>query len=293
MPSIELADQDMNVWAVSFTEESITEELCQAGLAAVDSESQAQIRRFYHKADLYRCLIGRLLPRLLLKELGVPSDEIIFRKTNAGKPFIHSTTRLDRAIGFNISHDSAFIVMAFHSRGLALEGVSRNTRSEGHTDEVSKIGIDIMRIALPPYEKSVRSFVEGIADTLTSLEERFLLDPDKSTAQTLENIFSIWTLKEAYTKAIGFGLGFDFKRIQFDPVTNRLTVDGASPPRGWQFETFTLGLGEDLYQVSVARFSGKIMGEVAHVVKHGLVNDAEWLTSYDAVTLIRRIAGEK
>lgn len=36
-------------------------------------------------------LIGRLLPRLLLKEKGVPLSAMTFSKTLAGKPYIVST----------------------------------------------------------------------------------------------------------------------------------------------------------------------------------------------------------
>ena len=129
---------------------------------------------------------------------------------------------------------------------------------------------------------------------MTPLERRLLLEeasnPDPRA--TLQRIFLIWTLKEAYTKAIGFGLGFDFKRIEYDTETNRFTVDGEYP-QGWEFKTFSLGLGGDLYQVSVARFVGQENGEGARVDNLGLVNDGEWLTRYDAATVIKRVAGEK
>ena len=32
----------------------------------------------------------------------------------------------------------------------------------------------------------------------------------------LRRLLSLWTLKEAYTKALGFGLGFDFSRVAFE-----------------------------------------------------------------------------
>lgn len=31
----------------------------------------------------------------------------------------------------------------------------------------------------------------------------------------LSRLLSLWTLKEAYTKALGFGLGFDFSRVAY------------------------------------------------------------------------------
>ena len=34
-------------------------------------------------------------------------------------------------------------------------------------------------------------------------------------ASKLSRLLSLWTLKEAYTKALGFGLGFDFSRVAY------------------------------------------------------------------------------
>ena len=47
----------------------------------------------------------------------------------------------------------------------------------------------------------------------------------------------IWTIKEAYTKALGLGLGFDFKRIEYDNAANRIRVDGRAL-KGWEFDVF-------------------------------------------------------
>lgn len=82
--------------------------LYEAGLELVDAESQARIKRFYHRADACRqplqydriiinlnltiigCLIGRLLPRVLLKQHGIPAAQMTFGKTDAGKPYVVS-----------------------------------------------------------------------------------------------------------------------------------------------------------------------------------------------------------
>ena len=83
--------------------------LYEAGLELVDAESQARIKRFYHRADACRqplqydriiinltltiigCLIGRLLPRVLLKQHGIPAAQMTFGKTDAGKPYVVSS----------------------------------------------------------------------------------------------------------------------------------------------------------------------------------------------------------
>lgn len=104
-------------------------------------------------------------------------------------------------------------------------------------------------------------------------------------------LYLIWTLKEAYTKAIGLGLGFDFKRVEVDVHAMRITVDG-KPLLGWEFTAFVLeSRPGDEYQVAVARFTGDD-GVTGHVATRGLVdgNGDGWLSRYDAGDLIERIS---
>lgn len=68
-----------------------------------------------------------------------------------------------------------------------------------------------MSLTLPHYESSVDSFIETMADTMTSAEEKWVRqDPH----QSLYRLYQLWTHKEALTKNMGIGLGFDFKRIE-------------------------------------------------------------------------------
>lgn len=134
---------------------------------------------------------------------------------------------------------------------------------------------------------------------MTPLERRTLLESREASGDDdglgLQRLFLIWTLKEAYTKAIGFGLGFDFKRIEIDVLTGRVTVDGRNP-QGWEFTTFNLAQQGDQYQVAVARFTGNVdekMVGFVHVDARGLVSAASWLVQYDAASLIKLVAEEK
>lgn len=73
---------------------------------------------------------------------------------------------------------------------------------------------------------------------------------------TLQNLFWLWTVKEAYTKTLGLGLGFNFSRITFDVHNDVIYVDEA-PLCGFQFVLFELDLDGQLGGgVGVGRYQG-------------------------------------
>ncbi|KAI9448299.1 hypothetical protein H4582DRAFT_79355 [Lactarius indigo] len=169
-------------------------------LNLLDSSSQERVRLFYHRADSCRCLIGRLLPRVLLSEKGVSAENIQFAKTDAGKPYF-VTTGVSPPIGYNISHDNELVAIAF--------------APGEHGPPAFQIGIDVMRERLPRGERFT-SFLRAVGDTLTQGEKRLLSGDDVPENEAISRFYLIWTIKEAYTKAIGLGLGFDLQRIEYE-----------------------------------------------------------------------------
>lgn len=83
-------------------------------------------------------------------------------------------------------------------------------------------------------------------------------------------------MKEAYTKAIGEGLGYDFAKIEYDVVNGIVTIDGKEP-RGWEITSFLVQHLSNTYVVSTAC---KVEGD-ASTMRHlndppnGLVNFIE------------------
>jgi len=108
-----------------------------------------------------------------------------------------------------------------------------------------------------------------------------------STEEALSRFFWIWTMKEAYTKALGLGLGFNFSRVEFDPSTNTLRVDGQIP-KGWQFHKFTLKQNNDLYQGVVAELVG---GTETNVISER-IESKPWLHVFDAADVVHRCMKE-
>ena len=75
---------------------------------------------------------------------------------------------------------------------------------------------------------------------LTQLEiSNIVNNPDEIT---LKRLCILLALKEAYIKAIGQPIGFDFSRLEFDVPSKRVTGDGNALV-GWEFRVFGAKLG--------------------------------------------------
>ncbi|KAG9219203.1 hypothetical protein CCMSSC00406_0001613 [Pleurotus cornucopiae] len=224
----------MQVWAIIYDPPEFHEELYQSALRLVDPDSIERINRFWKREDACRTLIGRLLVRMLLVDKGIPHNVVTLGFTSAKKPYILEP-KADPPIAFNITHDNGLIAMAF-GPGLQLP-------------PAYGIGVDVMKLSIPR-RNSFKSFVEG----LTAKEYGSLFGGIPQD-EGLRRFFWIWTMKEAYTKALGSGLGFDFKRVEYIVPEEKLTVDGEEP-RGWQFFKFNVLDKEVIYQGVVAQHTG-------------------------------------
>ncbi|KAJ7507540.1 hypothetical protein B0H11DRAFT_2153209 [Mycena galericulata] len=240
----------MQVQAIAYDPTLFTDELYQRALLLLDPESSARIKRFYRREDACRTLIGRFLPRMLLHARGIPLV----------------TNGVDPPIAYNVSHDNGLVAMA--------------SSVNAHNPPAFSIGVDVMKVRIPGRE-TFASFVETMGDQLTALEHR-LISSAVNQEQGLERFFWMWTAKEAYTKALGLGLGFDFRRVEFDPSLDVLRVDDAVP-KGWQLSKFKVVQDTDVYQGVVAEFVG---GDEGLVVSES--RSPEWLTILDASGFIQK-----
>jgi len=178
-----------------------------------------------------------------------------------------TTAGVDPPVGFNVTHDSGMIVMAF--------------AAGEHDPPAYRIGVDVMQVKLPPRE-TFKNFVFTVGDQLTILEQRLLLSPDVKQDEALRRFYLLWTMKEAYTKALGLGLGFDFRRVEYNIPQDIVTVDSVVP-RGWEFVVFEMHEGSELYVGVAARFVG---GEDTKVSHHDPASDVDWLVRHDAVSFV-------
>jgi 4'-phosphopantetheinyl transferase len=181
--------------------------------------------------------------RLMLRHtagaaLQSPPTSIDLAYKPGGRPYLRGCDQLDVSLS--------------HTRELMVVGINRRGRI-GVDTELAHRRIryaEVERLLCTPGERRL----------LTNLQE-----PDRE-----RELLRIWTLKEAYTKALGQGMRMGFNQFGFDlGGESLLTPDGRPASRGeWSFATFELL--ED-YLVSVA----------CHDAGHNAVSDLSVGTMLD------------
>jgi 4'-phosphopantetheinyl transferase len=172
--------------------------------------------RFEHDRDQY--LVAHVLTRRVLSRLaGVAPSDLHFDVAEHGRPEIAGPSSAS-SLRFNLSH----------TRGLVACGVSRGC----------DIGVDAERI-----DREVALL--GVAKHVFSEREVAGLESLAGAEQRLR-FFELWTLKEAYVKAIGKGLAAPLKSISFapeqlDPVPVHFDSAASDDPAAWCFRRYATG----------------------------------------------------
>ena len=127
--------------------------------------------------------MGRILLKYgLNKEYGIDLDKCCeLLKNEHGKPYLKEYPD----IFFNISHCKRMAVCVF-----------------GDTP----VGIDV---------EEKRSIREGLLKRVLTKEEQFYIEALKGTGKEELEFIRFWTLKEAYGKAVGVGMLYDYKNTGF------------------------------------------------------------------------------
>lgn len=198
-PASRLADPDrwgegcVQVWRVSLRAEPNQMERVQAVLS---SEERERAEGFATERLTTRFTLCRAWVRIILAEyLAAPPQELQFRHTRFGKPYLIDDGHEAR-LKFNVSHSEELAVLAVswdQEVGVDVETI----RPIMHLDQMA-------RRCLGPREIQAYHAAEG--------------------ADRSELFLRYWTHKEAYLKATGMGLQIPLESVEFD-------VGGKGPKR--------------------------------------------------------------
>ncbi len=170
-------------------------------LASVSAERRARVLKFHRPIDGVRSLFAELLLREVIAERGMLAPEAVaFDADENGKPRLAP----DTGFQFNLSHSGDWVVCATGSH---------------------VVGIDVERI---------RDKVPDVLERVLSTQERdqFASLPEP---QQRRFFFARWAVKEAFSKALGLGVGLPFHKVTLINersgairfVRDGLPVDGA------------------------------------------------------------------
>ncbi len=165
----------------------------------LNDAERVKAARFSAPGDRTRSAVSRArLRRILGDYLGIAPAGIGFDATRHGRPVLAERFRSGR-INFSVSHSHDYLLLGFV--------VGR------------PIGVDIERTKVePPFA--------ALAREICSTAELRELESLPKHAQT-EALYECWTLKEAYTKALGVGLAYPPRRVG---LTLRKGQEGAPFP---------------------------------------------------------------
>ncbi|KAG2440950.1 hypothetical protein HXX76_003803 [Chlamydomonas incerta] len=164
--------------------------LFQRHLALLPPAEQQQVLEFLQPADKYRASCSRIMQRCAVSvALGVPWPEVALARTKGRKPF---TTNAKPPYAPNFNFNGRYVVLA--AEPLALVGVDvAAPRSARPGPAAARPLEQHLRIFRPQFADSEWALLEGLAGHAERQEAAFQ---------------SLWSLKEAFIKARGDGLGF-------------------------------------------------------------------------------------
>ena len=187
--------------------------------ALLDRSERERSARLFFQQDRLDFVASHALLRVMLSRFAdQPPHHWTFSIDARGKPKIAAQHNCPD-LHFNISH----------SRGLVAAAVASH-----------EIGIDVERICTSGYDDSLakRYFAATEIELLQGMPE----------TERAVGFTRLWTLKEAYLKAMGIGLEQPLNSFAFELEPPRLRgADG--DPRGWSFATL---LPTDQHVLSVA-----------------------------------------
>lgn len=149
----------------------------------MDNARKIAVLRLKNENDRRRSVLGERLARIGISKLcGIEKSEIVFERTESGKPYVKNANAF-----FSISHSKEIVVCAVDGKEIGVD-----------IEKVRDIDLDITRIAC------------------TEKDKKFVFST-KDRSEQLDRFFSVWTAKEAYFKFVGTGI-IGLKTIDYEEI---------------------------------------------------------------------------
>ncbi|KAL8533295.1 hypothetical protein ACS0TY_009621 [Phlomoides rotata] len=210
-------------WVVDISKWEPTPHNFSLALSLLPHHDHSSITRYVKLEDRKRALVSRLLQYALVHQvLGIPFDEIIFRRTPEGKPFLVCDDLKSGFpnFNFNVSHHGDYVAIA--------------------SEPVCLVGVDIVSYTIP-VDDTAEKFIQSFSSYFSSLEWHNIFNAGSSD-EMLRIFYRYWCLKEAFVKAIGAGIGYKLDDVEFhhsnwDDIIVKVAGQELKDWKFWLFET--------------------------------------------------------
>lgn len=171
-------------------------------------DERMQVNRYKKETDRETMLVSRYILRKILEIIiKIDGSKIELSKTEYDRPFSR-IIKEKSGPDFNVSHSGEWIVWAINPKGSV--GID--------IEEIRPIDLNVMKNVFTKKE------IEYVKDKEGGREERF---------------YQLWTLKEAFVKAIGEGLSYPLKNFYFDIKNdNRVEFRSKIKFSGYRFRQY-------------------------------------------------------
>lgn len=212
----------LEIWSAAAASQGAgdLERSCESRLT---DQERVRARRFRKDTSRNQHIVGRGMTRLLLSRTIEPPlrpDEIELGFSPHGKPFVIAPAAAARP--FNVAHTDGMVLFAARADHAA-------------ATQRSSIGVDVERLS--------RKTDTAIAERYFSAPEIEYVFDHADGDSRLHAFLKVWTLKEAFIKAVGTGLTMPLGDFAFSQLDDpRPSVQFLNPALDtgecWQFASF-------------------------------------------------------
>lgn len=218
---LEVARDEIDIWLVDDRQVEETT-LLSSYMDMLTAQERARHQRFIFSRHRHQFLIARATMRVVLSQyLGQTPAKVDIQTNRLGKPVLGNNTDLQ----FNLSHTNSQIAIA--------------------VVKAIPVGIDVEYL-------SRRADVVRLAERYFSAQESAALAALPASEQN-DRFYDLWTLKEAYLKACGYGLRTPLDQFGFTVEDGNISISFSDQledePAHWQFWQLTLN---DHYRLALA-----------------------------------------
>ncbi len=186
-------DREIHLWSALLDQ---PDDIINRFNAVLSEEEKYRINKYKFKYLRDRHTLSKgLLKSFISNYLNIETEEIKFLQNEYGKPSLHpELNNID--LQFNVSHSEHLGMFAFTTG--------------------QEIGIDVELI------QEIPNLNEIVNMCFSDFEKEWLYKSELGLQKEL--FYKVWTCKEAFIKAIGTGLSFPLKEIEFK-INNNKTIE--------------------------------------------------------------------